>query len=451
MRTSCAGCSATRPCRAEPAVHLAHRAYLLLALTAILAIAALWSSEPAIQGWWRWPALLLTAGIAFESASSRRRRWRIELAAPPRAFLGRPQPVSLMLRNDTASPLTIEYLAPLPPGLEGPRGVRRLRADAGSVARDTLCLVPVRLGSQPWPVARARALGRWGLVWWSREQAIHGALVVAPDVSGPAEMRARGVPPGTRPFRAPGGGSELHQLRAYVRGDPLSHIDWKATARTRRLVSRELSQDQHLDVLIAIDAGRSSRIRAGRLDRLGLYANIAARFAESATRNDDRVGLIVFCDRPLALCALARGRSAVSGVCRALERLAPRRAESDPLGAALQARSLLKHRSLIVLLTDLEDPTAAEALGQAVRVLSPPHLTVVAGVASAQVAAAAAPEGSASTDPWVALAAREQRACTARHCALLRGLGAPALTAPHEELEERVLAEYERLRRARRI
>ncbi|HTW38358.1 MAG TPA: DUF58 domain-containing protein [Steroidobacteraceae bacterium] len=432
-------------------MHLAHRTYVLLALTATLAIAAIWSSEPAMQGWWRWPALLLTAGIALESASSRRRRWRIELVAPPRALLGRPQPVSLVLRNESARPLTIEYLAPLPPGLEGPTAVRRLSAAAGSVARDTLRCTPVRLGAQPWPVARARALGRWGLVWWSREQAIDGALVVAPDVSGSPEMLPRGLPAGRRPFRTAGGGSELHQLRAYVRGDPLAHIDWKATARTRRLVSRELSQDQHLDVLIAIDAGRSSRIRAGRLDRLGLYANIAARFAESATRNDDRVGLVVFCDRPLALCALARGRRAVIGVRQALERLAPRRAESDPLGAALMARALLRHRSLIVLLTDLEDPTAADALGQAVRVLSPPHLTVVAGVASAEVAAAAAPGSPAGADPWVALAAREQRARTARHCALLRRLGAPTLTAPHEELAERVLAEYEGLRRARRI
>jgi len=72
-------------------------------------------------------------------------------------------------------------------------------------------------------------------------------------------------------------------LRAYVRGDPLARIDWKATARTRRLITREFSEDQHLDVLVAIDAGRLSRVRAGRLDRFGLYANVAARMAEVVT------------------------------------------------------------------------------------------------------------------------------------------------------------------------
>ena len=89
-----------------------------------------------------------------------------------------------------------------------------------------------------------------------------------------------------------------------------------STGRRRRaavqLVTREFNEDQHLDILIALDAGRFSRVRPGRLDRLGLYANIAARFAQIATPNDDRVGLVVFADRPLAVCAPERGLRAIA-------------------------------------------------------------------------------------------------------------------------------------------
>jgi len=432
-------------------MHLAQRAYVLLAFTAVLAIAGIWSPEPVIAGLWRWPALLLLAGVALEAAASARRSWHLDVAARPRAFLGSPLCVWLLLRNDSASALTIEYLVPLPSGFDGPRQARRLRAAAHTETREALTLLPMRLGPQRWPGARMRALGRFGLMWWSREQSIERSIVVAPDIAHPLNAAPHRLASGERPWRGGGAGSELRQLRTYLAGDPLSRIDWKATARARRLVSRELSEDQHLDVLVAIDAGRASRIRIGRIDRLGLYANVAARFAETATRNDDRVGLLVFCDRPLAVCAPQRGRPAVLRVRRTLEQLAPRHAESDPLDAAIRARGLLKHRSLIVLLTDLQDPAAAELLLRAARVLTPPHLVVVAGIESAELAAAAAAAGEEGSDPWVVLAAREQRARARRRCAWLARAGVPALLAPHEELGERVLAQYERLRRARRV
>ena len=48
-----------------------------------------------------------------------------------------------------------------------------------------------------------------------------------------------------------------------------TRLDGRTVTELRRLVTREFSEDQHLDVLVAVDAGRFSRIRAGRLDRFG--------------------------------------------------------------------------------------------------------------------------------------------------------------------------------------
>ena len=128
---------------------------------------------------------------------------------------------------------------------------------------------------------------------------------------------------GETPRRLPGVGVELLQLRDYVSGDALSRIDWKATARRGSLVSREYSEAQHLEILLVIDAGRGSRVRAGALDRLGLYANVAARLAEHAVSIEDRVGLLVYADarsRPAcrtAECARWRGCAARSRPWRA--------------------------------------------------------------------------------------------------------------------------------------
>jgi uncharacterized protein (DUF58 family) len=273
---------------------------------------------------------------------------------------------------------------------------------------------------------------------------------VAPDALR-AAVRVRGLTGGARPRRIAGAGAELHQLRGYVRGDPLARIDWKATARAGALVTREFSEDQHLDVLVAIDAGRFSRVRAGDLDRLGLYANLAARLAEIATHHDDRIGLMVYADRPLASCAPARGLPAVTRLRRTLEGLAVQPAESDPTAAAVSIRGLLKHRGLVLLLTDLDDANVAVQLARAVRLLAPPHLVVVAGVQSGEIGALAQRVARAWQDPWIALAAAEHEARAAAQRRLLQRLGAPLVLAAAEHLEAAVFAEYEALRRSRRV
>jgi uncharacterized protein (DUF58 family) len=276
-------------------------------------------------------------------------------------------------------------------------------------------------------------------------------ISVAPDTLRAPHRRPSGAPTGMRPRRVLGAGSELHQLRGYVRGDPLARIDWKASARARALVTREFSEDQHLDVLVAIDAGRYSRVRAGKLDRLGLYANIAARLAEVVIPNDDRIGLVVFSNRILAACAPQRGLQAVMGVRRALEHLSAESAESDFAAAALRIRSLLKHRSLIVLLTDLDDAGAAQSLARSVRLLSPPHLVTIAAVHDREIAALARRPARNWRDPWIALAAQEHESRAERERLRLRRLGAPVIATREERLEQAVFHEYEMLRRSRRV
>jgi uncharacterized protein (DUF58 family) len=431
-------------------VHLSGRAYVIVTLTAVLAIAGIWSSDAALTGWWRLPALLLLLGLTLEGLFVRRRPLEAQVRTAARAFLGRAQPATYAFANRAGRELALEYLPATPPGFETPQNPRGVRAPARGTAEDTISLLPVRLGVQSWPAVPVRVLGPLGLAWWSLALQAPQHTVVAPDALR-TPVRLRGLSGGARPRAVAGAGAELHQLREYVRGDPLASIDWKATARRRALVAREFSEDQHLDVLIAIDAGRLSRIRAGQLDRLGLYANLAARLAEIAVQLDDRVGLVVYADRVLTRRAPARGMSAIMGVRRALEQLAVRPAESDPTAAAVSMRRLLKHRGLIVLLTDLDDANVAAELARAVRLLAPPHLVLVAGVQSVEIGMLARRESRDWQDPWIALAASEQEAHASAQRLLLRRLGAPVVAAAAERLEQAVFAEYEALRRSRRV
>ena len=61
---------------------------------------------------------------------------------------------------------------------------------------------------------------------------------------------------GVLQVRRRGEGMEFHQLREYRQGDSQRAIDWKATSRTARLISREYEDEKDQRVLLVIDCGR---------------------------------------------------------------------------------------------------------------------------------------------------------------------------------------------------
>ena len=431
-------------------MHLARRSYVLVMLTAVIAVAGIWSSGHALARLWRVPAGLLLLGLAVDGVLARRLQppVRIETADP--AFLGRAQPGAVVFTNRAARALALEYAPATPAGFEAAPAVRRITVPACATLADSLPLLPVRLGPQSWPSLPARLRGPLALAWWNAPLQPHASCVVAPDTLR-GRTRVRGLTVGARARRVVGAGHELYQLRAYSRGDPLTRIDWKATARSGELISRDYSEDQHLDVLVAIDAGRLSRVRAGPLDRFGVYSNAAARFAEIVTHNEDRIGLLVYAERVLASCPPARGPAAVARLRRSLAQLSVQPAESDPTAAAVGLRNLLRHRALIVLLTDLDDANIADSLARAVRLLAPPHLVLLAGVRSGEIEALARSESRDWQDPWIALAAAEHEQRAGRQRSMLQRLGVPVVAASAERLEWALFERYEALRRSRRV
>ena len=430
---------------------LRQNALALAVLTALMAIVGDWSGDRDLARLWYLSLALLLLGLAYEGWVVMRSALSAAMtAAKPRAILGRPAALELRFKHRLARALTLEIAADPPATVEVDGAVRTLVVPPAGASL-SLTATPRRLGQHNWPPLRARIAGPLGLAWWTRPLLAQFTLSVAPDLLRDEADRAGATGGGTRARSLLGAGGEVLQLREYRPGDPQHVIDWKATARSNRLVSRDFSEDQHLEIVLALDAGRASALRAGDLDRFGHYANIAARFAEHAVAHDDQVGLVIFADRPLASIAPGRGIGTVGRIRALLTAAQPAAAESNPLNAVLRIRQLVRHRSLVVMLTDLDDATVAGQLASAARLLLPKHLPLVAGLASPEAQALAHDQAKGWLAPYEALAAQEYCGRLARNAAALRALGAPTLLALPDQMERAVFDAYAEFRVRRRV
>ncbi len=183
----------------------------------------------------------------------------------------------------------------------------------------------------------------------------------------------------------------------------------------------------------------------------GLYANVAARLAEHAVSVEDRVGVLVYADRMLRACLPDRGLRAVTRLRHALETLETQRGEPDPVTAAIQVRRMLRHRGLVVWLTDLAEPARNDALMQALKALVPRHLPIVAAPHAAEIERLAAAPAREWRDPSIAIAAREHQRRAQAQVATLRHQGVVVLDEPDDQLDQAVLEAYLQLRHRRRI
>ena len=205
---------------------------------------------------------------------------------------------------------------------------------------------------------------------------LHATIRVYPNLQSPDELLAiRGHPAGNHALRQIGRGREFEHLREYVPGDGYDEIDWKATARRGKPISRVFQVERTQDVYALVDASRlTGRPAASHEARLERYVQAALALGVVAQKHGDRFGVVTFTDRIHDLVPSGRG-SAQSALCRdALYRLhsAPIPPDFEELGAQVRVR--VRGRALLVFLTDLDDPAASAGFATAAALLARKHL-----------------------------------------------------------------------------
>lgn len=93
------------------------------------------------------------------------------------------------------------------------------------------------------------------------------------------------------------GGMELDEIREYQPGDSLRSIDWKATARARKLHIRVRLPDRRTSVLFLIDKSGSKKFGASKAIKEDVLLSVLSILAEAVGESGNPIGLLTFTDR----------------------------------------------------------------------------------------------------------------------------------------------------------
>lgn len=180
----------------------------------------------------------------------------------------------------------------------------------------------------------------------------------ARDVDFLPRQPTRSLLAGQRASKLRGRGMDFEELRAYVPGDDVRRMDWRATVRLGRPYVRSYREERDRPLLLLVDQRRSMFFGSGQKLKSVLAAELAALVAWRALARGDRVGALLFGEAQSWSFRPARSEAQVHRICEGLVEsthalLSPTQSDRDALAEALAAgQRLAPHDALIVVISD---------------------------------------------------------------------------------------------------
>jgi len=149
-----------------------------------------------------------------------------------------------------------------------------------------------------------------------------------------------------------GRGMEFDEVREYQPGDDVRNIDWNVTARTGIPYIKRFSEERELTIIFLVDVSASGAFGSVDRSKLEMVIEVAALLMFSALKNNDKVGLILFCDEVIHYFPPNKGKATVLRFIRELVSARPVPRDTN-LDEALQfLNRVQKKRAVVFLISD---------------------------------------------------------------------------------------------------
>jgi uncharacterized protein (DUF58 family) len=337
-------------------------------------------------------ALLAAVGVDIRLSSGDWRRAPLVLKRRlPHAFaVGAPVSVEVSLSNPGRIRRRGRYFELADPTLEIPAMPLPFAIPPGGRESLRFELTPTARGLKSFAAGQIMLRSNLGLLDWNLTIGTSESRRVFPDFKRQAALAwlasdRRLAELGIRNVRRRGAGTDFDQLVEYRPGDPVRHIDWKATRKYGRPITRSFRDDRDQRVMFLLDCGRRLRaddsqagIGASHFDQ-SLDALMLLTFV--ALDNGDAVGAMTFgaAAGREKMFAPRKGQQTLNALMAELGDIEPTRGFSDYRVAATELLRRQRKRSLVVLITNCREEDAAELL-VALHLLGSRHLVVLANL-----------------------------------------------------------------------
>ena len=149
-----------------------------------------------------------------------------------------------------------------------------------------------------------------------------------------------------------GRGMAFSEVRQYQFGDDVRAIDWNVTARYNDTFIKVFEEERELTMMLIIDISGSNFFGSDSLFKNEYVTELAATLAFSATKNNDKVGLILFSDNVELYIPPKKGKSHVLRIIRELLEFKSGSKKTDINIPLKFVSNILKNRSIAFIISD---------------------------------------------------------------------------------------------------
>jgi uncharacterized protein (DUF58 family) len=265
-----------------------------------------------------------------------------------------------------------------------------LTLQSGTQASFNYQVIPTQRGEIHFDAAALRIRTRWRLLDMVTRVGERETRRVYPDFAQLARYAwlagdRRLAEIGIKTFRQRGEGTDFKQLAEYHSGDPVRHIDWKASLRFDKLIVRQFQNERDQAVVFVLDCGRRLRaddrnadVGASHFDQV---LNAVMLLSYVALKQGDAVGAMTFGTPPGSerWFAPRKGALALNALMSEFYAVQPSATHSDYLLAARDLLKRLAKRALVVMITNFREEDSDE-LSQALALMRSRHLVMAASL-----------------------------------------------------------------------